>query len=708
MATFIHRACTNTNLIIGRRCDPVDTIVQPDRTGPPAPTDINITPGPGTLTITWKHGDGTPTATSWKIGAYRVGTQGIAADPDNDDTAIEADPATGHTITGLAFDTDYLIRIQGTANNHTGATATAADKTLLAAVRLVALEITQGLQNWQGDMDLVKGKRTVVRAFLEPVDGTRTEVRAKLYAVLSDGTGYGPLYPVNATGRSSDVKEHTFVTRRGVAGRRHQLDASVNFLVDGPPKDASWEREDWIGDPSQVLVITPHGIPALAPPYVVTYRLEVEEGVLCEEAIDSHVECSAELHFVSVKTPRVRMVGIRTRDPSGTPPEELEPTGADLVEQAERIASLMPIPELQYELRSYNRIVEPPPAGLAPLLLELLAARSNDGDTSAYLGVMLGSTGGGRAGSIPSNVAVWYTSGTEATGSTGPARNRGSHEFGHIIGERHAAYEDMLDEDNDPDTLMLTICSGIDTLELGSAGDDAVPFPYIDVLRNAATRWPAPTAAFLGPMTGLESDDSKIWGFDTRFVDGPPARLAVVDPAEVDSVMSYCRGVPGSQRRWVDAFYHRRFMDAVNTINWSLGPDPGSSGNPAANPLAAFFGYVTSAADGTVAEVKVLPVFTFTPTAPAATTPAGDYRLELLDSGGEVLRSVSFDAQPALADVGGRGEEPASLELWAVHVADPPDYASYRIWRGSRQIVQVERSNTAPTVAIASPEPGGQ
>ena len=414
-------------------------------------------------------------------------------------------------------------------------------------------------------------------------------------------------------------------------------------------------------------------------------------------------DCVALWGFVSVKTPRVRMVSIRTRGPDPNGPagttRELEPATADLMEQAERIASLMPIPALSYELRSYNRIVEPPPKDLKLLLLDLLAARSNDGDTSAYLGVMLGSTGGGRAGSIPSNVAVWYTSGTEATASTGYARNRGSHEFGHVIGEHHAAYEDILGEK--PGASMLTICSA-----LRSAGDDAVPFPYIDVLRNPATRWPAPTAAFLGPMTGLESDDSRIWGFDTRFVDGPHAGLAVVDPADVDSVMSYCSGDPGSQHRWVDAFYHRRFRDAVNRINWDLGPDPSSAGNPAANPLAAFFGYVTSAADGTVAEVKVLPVFTFTPAAPAAAAAAGDYLLELLDGEGEVLRSVSFDAQLALADAGGSGEEPASSELWAVHVVDPPDYASYRIWRGSRQLVQVERSDAAPTVAISSPGAG--
>ncbi len=38
-------------------------------------------------------------------------------------------------------------------------------------VRLVGLEVTQGLQNLKGEVTLVKGKRTVVRAFLEPVSG---------------------------------------------------------------------------------------------------------------------------------------------------------------------------------------------------------------------------------------------------------------------------------------------------------------------------------------------------------------------------------------------------------------------------------------------------------------------------------------------------------------------------------------------------------
>ena len=207
-------------------------------------------------------------------------------------------------------------------------------------------------------------------------------------------------------------------------------------------------------------------------------------------------------------------------------------------------------------------------------------------------------------------------------------------------------------------------------------------------------------------MTGSETDDSKIWGFDTRFVDGSHPRLAVVNPEDVNSVMSYCSGDPGSQRRWVDRFYHGRFIDSVNGINWDLGPDLRPEGNPPANPLAAFFGYVTSAADGTVTKVSTLPVFTYVATAVPVTTIVGEYRLELLDSVGEVLRAVPFDAQFAVVDAGESGAAQTVSELWAVQVADPPEYASYRIRRGSQQLVQADRSAAAPTVAITAPVAG--
>ena len=715
MATFITRACNQhtCHQTPDPTPDPTPTNIgggtptQPQ--GPSAPTIKEIHPGPRTLTVTWQRhdDDADRTITKWQIQphklTYTTNNLGVTVETA---TALDRVDAPGgarteqtHTIEELDFNTRYRITVRGYYGNAAGDPSAPEEQTTdPAAVELVALEVTQGLQNWNGDITLVKGKRTVVRAFLEPLDGNDTTIHAELYAVLPDGTEYGPLYPHNYTGVA-----YRYTARPGDAGRRADLDASVNFVIDEAPSYAVWEREDWIGEPATAEILTGHGIPALGPPYVITYRLEVQEGVSCEEAIDPHIECSAELHFASVKTPRVRMVGIHTRDTTVTPVVEVEPTNAELMEQAERILSLMPIPTLSYELRSYNRVIEAPKDrdAMKRLLLDLLAARSNDGDTSAYLGVMLGN-GGGRAGAIPSNVAVWYTSGDEATNSTGPARNRGPHEFGHVIGESHAAYEGVVvNDDGNTETTMLTICSS----SLGRAGPEALPYPYIDVDREPP-KGPAPMAAFLGPMTGAGDDDSRIWGLDTRFADGLDEDLAVINPDEAHSVMSYCRAGSSPQRRWVDAFYHRRFIDAVNDINWAVGPDASAGGNPPANAQAAFFGYVTGAADGAVDDVTVLPVFTFASAASPAAVSAGDYRLELLDANEQVLRSVSFGAQSVVADVGGSGPEPALSELWAVHVADPPDYASYRIWRGAQQILHTGRSTVAPSVEITSPGSG--
>lgn len=99
-------------------------------------------------------------------------------------------------------------------------------------VTLVGLEITQGVQDWEGSVELVAEKRTVVRAFMEPTGGaTATEVVGRLYFDRNDGTTFGPLLPINSGG--------SFVARPNAAGSRDDLDRSLNFWL-----PTWWSRDD--------------------------------------------------------------------------------------------------------------------------------------------------------------------------------------------------------------------------------------------------------------------------------------------------------------------------------------------------------------------------------------------------------------------------------------------------------------------------------
>ena len=332
---------------------------------PQAPTIEDATPGAGTIAVTWRlHSDDADrTITRWQIRlnriTYTTSNLGITTQtatpvplPDVNVTDGTADQHT-HTIKGLDFDTEYRIEVSGYLGTTAGTYSTPETATTNPeAVRLVALEVTQGLQNWNHNITLVKGKRTVVRAFLEPTSGTDITVDVKLQAVV-DGrvvATASPQNPDTQTGPPSEYNEYLFTVRDGAAAGRAMLGASANFLLD---LDVPPTRQEWVGGPS--------GQPNLSLPgssHSVTYRLVVDDGVVCEAAAaesDSSAPpgtaCKADLEFRYVHTPTVRLVGVGYDDGTGT----IEvPTRDHLDEQARRILSVMPIPALDYNLRQLN------------------------------------------------------------------------------------------------------------------------------------------------------------------------------------------------------------------------------------------------------------------------------------------------------------------------------------------------------------------
>ena len=448
------------------------------------------------------------------------------------------------------------------------------------------------------------------------------------------------------------------------------------------------------------------GSQAFTSDFNITYRLVTDDVIVCGEAVEPENSCEADLTFKPVKQPRVRIVGIKT-------PGD-EPTRAHLIEQAKRIESLMPIPQLDYELRTLDAMIDPPPDSndaMNEILTELEKERAKDNSTLVYLGVLASATTSGLANRL-SKVAVWDIGKSFHESALADDRHYGSHELGHVIGVPHSAYELEVKYDlQTTGTEMQTICSD-PTDETARIRRNVEVYPYlleVTTNKNAKESWAA-----LGPVDSSATEDTEMWGLDTRFVKIGPDNLAVINPREVFSIMSYCQpndklvGV-SSQGIWDDAYHHPKFIDKINQTNWNKVIASGATGS-SSNSQTVFRGYFTMSVGGigesSVSSATVLSVMTLEPEA-RLYTPSGDYILELLDIEGNVLRSVSFGAY----------EE---SEIWMVPVADPPDWASYRVSKppgsgaggaegssSSRTVlVEVSRSANAPVVSVTAPTAG--
>ena len=323
MATFIHRACNRYPT----------TCHYDDRPPPPIPSGPTIedaVPGPGTVTVTWQRhsNDAGRTITRWQIRlnriTYTTNNSGITTETATPLLPLREVNATNgtadrhtHTIDELDFDTEYRIEVRGYFGSR-GGTYSTPDKATTdpAGVRLVAPEVTQGLQNWNGDITLVKDKRTVVRAFFESVEDDlhqaitdQKRIQAVLYAARDDGVELGPIEPINHNGMILALPD--------VTARRRGLNSSLNFLL--------------------------HADSVYTASNISSYRIGyIGERADCQESRPPVRTCEASVSFVTVDEPRVALVPIAI--------DGDQPSDADLHEQAERITSLMPIASLDYRI----------------------------------------------------------------------------------------------------------------------------------------------------------------------------------------------------------------------------------------------------------------------------------------------------------------------------------------------------------------------
>ena len=586
------------------------------------------------------------------------------------------------------------------------------------AVKVVAMEITQGVQNWKNELTLVKDRPTAVRVFVETVRDTllSREITAELKLAIVGGhrnirpDTIEPILPDKLVKVTSNAASH-----RGV------FDSSINFKL-----EESWTN---LKKDEELLI-----------------EVVFDDRTICRDNSDANA-CEKRVSFTEVLAPEVYMVPI----PDNINDEDSDPSDEELMEHFERIMSVLPLANIEYQQLDtnnsnlYNEIIqgirskvnannqqEDPKNkhGYIGFVYDsmLNAATKNDavnGDNIFYLGIISGDSYrtdangeitknevSGLGGSKYAQPAVWYAneedvSDVELKYRLGGFRNNGSHEFAHSLGENHAVGSDGR-----------IICSGANSKVDGNGRK----FEFIYNLPDNNLRH-SDTVATLGPLVdavrigesnkGITHYD-EVWGLDLRFIEelNPRDQLVVLNPREAFALMSYCsrRNTRNSQGYWMDSVYHQKIIDTLSSkLDASNNIEYAESETFSRVLSLLFFGTVKLSEDGEATGVDLSPLFLRNRQAKMPNY-EGDYTLEFRDDTDNTVGSVSFQTfMPREGVVFSHNALRSSREAYfAFQVENPPEYDELVFLHEGKEIASFNASINSPSVSILSGPNSGQ
>jgi len=689
--------------------------------------------------------------------------------PGQDDVSVTTS-ADGSSTTYRCVDTGADARVRRTFDSF-GSTATltylgtqAQDSVYVpSVVDLVGLEITQGTQDLEGNVRLVRNRPTAVRAFFEVPSG-EVIVQAQLTARI-DTTNPEPVTTGSLNPRGSVRVAPNVLTREAIG--RGDIDSSLNFILPN-----SWTNLA----PNQTLHLT------IRPLDGVRVNCRAPNT---NRTTTPATSCAADVTFTTITPPTIVMVPIRLQNPyepagggNFTQLQQDTPDVEELRTQFRRIQAMIPLPEqmlttpvnrqfrtLQDFLQNFGPFTQPaaeeaqdleegernPFAIFLTMINDRLRDLRLDSDilTDIYLGVVPEHSPGtpGVAASIPGASASWYISGVTETPNDIPSyfgelRNAGAHELGHALGLYHPR----------PRNEQLGVCGEDNFLTEYEHFDD--PYPATDDDPYEDTRFEADDnedganndnevddmvadnedVALMGPLD--EGIQSEVWGLDIGYM-GDKYRLStwsaahdlliVSDPREVYEVMSYCRGRAytvnegerNTQDIWLGAVNHASIVNGINGLLAMLAdpeddindPPEGEVGGAGSSGVVSsdlFVGKIRFTTSGAVSGVDLNRVYSRP--RPRRPVVSGDYVLELRDSTGSVLRAVPFAAvQPIINHSNDPDRSGSDADLpadFGFVVSNPPDYASFAITRDDTVLLVRERSVNAPTVSVSGVSAG--
>jgi len=263
-------------------------------------------------------------------------------------------------------------------------------------LRLVGLEVTQGIQNWNNEVELIKDRPTFVRAHVKGVGGTVLDVEARLI-----GRRNGVELP-------DSPLENVMIDVLENPDRRRPEQSFAFFLP-----------ETWRSG---------------------TVELEfqgVSHPIVCRQHADIDDDCKVNVTFTESPGINAMLIGVIWEE-GGI---EHKPSPPDIDAAAFELFVTMPVPGINYQYRNIDRSDFGVVSGTVSwnlLLHRLYGLRIQDGnlgEPTYYVGVLIGR---------PNNLELeWAGMGNRAEilgDFTGAGYLRGltiSHEVGHIAGRDH-------------------------------------------------------------------------------------------------------------------------------------------------------------------------------------------------------------------------------------------------------------------------------
>lgn len=569
----------------------------------------------------------------------------------------------------------------------------------LSPVDVIGMEVTQGIQNWMNEIQLIRGKETVVRAFIQSSNSMDRLVSGNLllkkqkraqnggYRTVSTKEIY-PLNPGMVVNASSNATSN-----------RDDITSSLNFAL-------------------------PNNLTALNDDERLNIRLEfnTSENANCSQTIENRRQnvCVLNTTFTKLDEPEIRLVSFVVNSEDG----ELSMSLSGINQQVDYMRSLLPFNfdnriiyhyllgpiDSNTNLDDVNQILRNQKRELFP------ESSSGNGNEPLFLGILPGESRGENVGlAINSNagVASWFIQGVTENGDSSTffadSRNVGSHEVSHLLGVPHT----LRDHDEDPETDLEGTC-GEDPGRYITKSEDRTydnEYPYFHAIENIDTERP-----LLGELT---NDNNQIWGTDTRsfqlyydsIASGNLARsqnyrdLAIIDPLEVFSYMSYCPPVEErSQGKWLDRYNFMFFLQEFQANEESSSQALSIETTNVKTNSDMFSGSILLSSEGIPTDAELNHVYS-RPRKTHSVRP-GNYSLVLKDEFGVALKEVSFAASESIGtpnpNYNNESNNQKKLNFSFV-VSEPPNYSKVTIMHNSQEVKSFDLSDHSPVVSIVKP-----
>ncbi len=501
-------------------------------------------------------------------------------------------------------------------------------------VYLIALEVTQVIQDWSNSVPLIQNKETWVRAHFQlPTNNTGT-------VDLNGARLFGPGGSVTPLPQSDVMVSWT---NGGARAIRESMTNTFNFPL----------PNNWLSG-------------------IANLRFECTNNVTVVPTNVVPANSTVSVTFRPAPALPVRFFPVKWTN-AGVAQEV---SAANLADMPNRVLSQMPTATVDSRLAPALIVTNTalPPANT--LLSKVTALHTADilggaggtanqpASNSLYHAVVPGATlvnnGGGVLGiaNRPGSNGVSRVPANENFYAPNPLRHTTTHELGHNLGRPHSASSALFGKAG---TAPLGAC--------GERGITNVVYPLFQSVPGLFVNRPC-----LGPMTN--GTNALIYGLDTLTLRNNRTINPIVSPFVYFDLMSYCSVTP--LNRWMSTFSYTNCL-AYLTNRFKAMP-----GAPAPDADPTEWLLVRGTMDLTAGTAQFDPTVAITTTNVPPPTESGPYTLIVLDGQGNTLNSIPF--MPDAADI---EDDEDQIGVFLVIVQAEPNFHEFRIVEGANVLADV-------------------